>query len=146
MKVLPKTDNPLVIRTDFETQQTWEKICELIRAPVHDRGETFYAYLNFLDDVEFRNVTKEDLLASVPRDYNHSFLLVVDATAMESRDFPILVIDLHNEPGRTFRAIPSQTQSIENNLSIANMDFSDFADAVDTEGVFRGFPETLFLR
>jgi hypothetical protein len=142
MKVLPKTANPLVIRTDFQSQETWEKIRELIRPPVHDRSETFYAYLDFLDDVEFRNVTKEDLLASVPKEYDHSFLLVADAMAMESRDFPILVIDLHDEPGRTFRAIPSQTQSIENNLSIANMDFSDFADAVDTDGVFRGFPET----
>jgi hypothetical protein len=55
----------------------------------------------------------------------------------------MLVIELHEEPGRTFRAIPFQSQSIErNNLSIARMDFSDFADAVDIEGVFRGFPET----
>lgn len=142
MKVLPKTNNPLVIRTDFESQQAWEGICQLIRAPVHDRGETFYAYLDFLDDVKFRNVTTGDLLASVPSDYGHSFLLVVDATAMQSPDFAMLVIDLHEEPGRTFRAIPSQIQSIENNLSIANMDFSDFADAVDSDGVFRAFPET----
>ncbi|MDH6214469.1 hypothetical protein M2283_001752 [Streptomyces pseudovenezuelae] len=29
--------------------------------------------------------------------------------------------------------------SIENNLSGANMDFEEFADAVDDDGVFRGF-------
>jgi hypothetical protein len=30
-------------------------------------------------------------------------------------------------------------QSIENNLSIANMDFAEFADSVNEDGVFRGF-------
>jgi hypothetical protein len=28
---------------------------------------------------------------------------------------------------------------IENNLSTANMDFAEFADEVDDDGVFRGF-------
>jgi hypothetical protein len=46
------------------------------------------------------------------------------------------------EYGREFRAIPTAVQSIENNLSIANMDFEDFAEAVDEDGVFRGFQET----
>ena len=29
---------------------------------------------------------------------------------------------------------------MENNLSLFNMDFFEFADAVDDDGVFRGFP------
>ncbi|WP_435828452.1 DUF6924 domain-containing protein, partial [Nocardia testacea] len=41
--------------------------------------------------------------------------------------------------GRTVRILPSQMWGIENNLSIANMDFQDFADAADPDGVFRGF-------
>jgi uncharacterized protein DUF6924 len=28
---------------------------------------------------------------------------------------------------------------VENNLSLANMDFEEFADSVDADGVFRGF-------
>jgi len=32
--------------------------------------------------------------------------------------------------------------SVENNLSIANMDFSEFADNVDKDGIFRGFPDS----
>jgi hypothetical protein len=61
-------------------------------------------------------------------------------TATQHPDFPILVMDLHHERGRTFRAIPSQIQGIENNLSIENMDFFEFADNVEEDGVFRGFP------
>jgi hypothetical protein len=30
---------------------------------------------------------------------------------------------------------------VENNLSIANMDFEEFADAVGPDGIFRGFPQ-----
>jgi hypothetical protein len=52
----------------------------------------------------------------------------------------LLVVDLYAERGREFRAEPSQIQGIENNLSIANMDFAEFADNCDPEGVFRGFP------
>jgi hypothetical protein len=31
---------------------------------------------------------------------------------------------------------------IENNLSIANMDFEAFAENADPDGIFRGFPES----
>jgi hypothetical protein len=142
VKLFPKTNCALVIRTDFEDQQTWETISKLIRAPVPEDSFTFYANVEFFQDPEFRDLTAKDLLARVPQGYNHSFLLVVDAEAIRRPDFPILVIDLVHQPGRTFRAIPSQIQSIENNLSIANMDFFEFAASVDDDGVFRGFPRT----
>jgi hypothetical protein len=44
-----------------------------------------------------------------------------------------------HEPGREFRAVPRAVQAIENNVSLANMDFDDFANAVDDDGIFRGF-------
>jgi hypothetical protein len=37
------------------------------------------------------------------------------------------------------RTIPSEMWGIENNLSISNMDFEDFSNVVDEDGVFRGF-------
>ena len=60
-------------------------------------------------------------------------------------DYPMagdggVVVDLYDEPGRTFRVIPRELWGVENNLSLANMDYSDFADNVDADGVFRGFP------
>jgi len=98
--------------------------------------------VEFLDDVEYRDITKDQLLRLVSEDYNHNFIVVVDRTAISQRDFPLLIVDLHNLSGREFRAVPSQVQSIENNLSIANMDFEEFAGSVDESGVFRGFPES----
>ena len=78
MKQLAKTAHPLVIRTDFENEQAWKAVCELIRAPVRDGDDEFYAYVEFLEESDYRNLTKEELLAIVPRDYDHSFLFVVD--------------------------------------------------------------------
>jgi hypothetical protein len=52
----------------------------------------------------------------------------------------VLVLDAQDNPGRTFRVTATESWGVENNLSISNMDFFEFADAVDDDGVFRGFP------
>ena len=139
MRFLPATRNPLVVRTVYESSDIWDTICELIRAPQYEATYTFFAHVDFVDDADFRDLTAEDLLVRVPKDYVHSVLFVVDTVAARSPEFPILVLDLRRQRGRTFRAIPSQIQAIENNLSISNMDFAEFADNVGPDGVFRGF-------
>ncbi len=139
-KQLPRTNNPLVVRTGFESQRTWKTVCKLIRAPVPAIGDAFYAYVQFLDDLAFRRLGAAELLARVPSGYKHAFLFVVDDAAINHPEFAILVIDLRGVAHRQFRAIPAAIQSIENNLSIANMSFSEFANAVDEDGIFRGFP------
>jgi hypothetical protein len=48
-------------------------------------------------------------------------------------------VDLDDEPGRSFRAIPSRVAIIEANLSLANMDFVSFASALDPDGIHRDF-------
>jgi hypothetical protein len=139
MTLLPTTVNPLVVRTDFDNQSAWDKICNIIRRPVHEAGQDFYADVEFLDRAELRNLTASELLDCLPGEYGHSFLFVVDKATTESPEFPLLVVDLARERGRAFRAIPSQIQGIENNLSLSNMDFFEFADNADQDGVFRGF-------
>jgi hypothetical protein len=86
-------------------------------------------------------VTVSSRLGSEVPPGSRSFLFVVDRHALEHPDHPILVVDLRAEPGRTFRVVPSAVWAVENNLSIANLDFADFADAVGPDGVFRGFPQ-----
>jgi hypothetical protein len=137
MKLLPRTEAALVLRTDFSDQAAWEVIRAEIRRPV----DFFIAHLEFVDDEAYRELTKEQLLRLVPGNYEHSFMILVDRTAVSSPEHPLLIVDLLHEPGREFRAVPSQIQGIENNLSIANMFFEEFADNVDEDGVFRGFSE-----
>jgi hypothetical protein len=138
MKQIPETENALVLRTDFSNQEAWEAICATIRRPVGIFR--FRANVDFLDDKEYSGITRDQLLGLIPRNYRHSFIVVVDQTATSHPDHPLLIVDLYEGSGNEFRAIPSQVQGIENNLSIANMDFEEFADSVDENGIFRGFP------
>ena len=140
MKQIPETENPLVLRTDFSNQMIWEKICTQIQKPVG--MFRFRANVEFLDDTEYAGLTKELVLERIPKNYNHTFIFIVDRTTISHPDHPLIVMDLYDGSGHEFRAIPSQIQGIENNLSIANMDFEEFAEAVDEDGVFRGFPQS----
>jgi hypothetical protein len=138
MTNIPDTENSLVLRTDFSDDAAWESLCTAIEQPV---GE-FRAYVDFLNDPQYEGVTVEQLRSLIHRGSNHTFIFLVDRIALTHADHPILVVDLWDEPGRTFRVIPSQMWGVENNLSIANMDFMEFADAVDDDGVFREFPSS----
>ena len=136
MKPIPETENALVLRTDFSGDAAWESICAAIREPVGD----FQAYVDFVSDPAYDGITTEQLLSLIPQGSTHTFIFIVDRVALSHPDRPILVVDLYTEPGRTFRVIPREMWGIENNLSIANMDFVDFAENTDHEGIFRGFP------
>jgi hypothetical protein len=136
MKPIPQTTDAPVLRTDFSDQGAWNDVCAEIRQPV----DGFLAYVEFIDDPQYAGVTVDELPGIISGDSGHGYIFVADQVTMSVPDHPLLVVDLVTEPGRTFRAIPSMVQSIENNLSIANMDFAEFADNVDESGVFRGFP------
>jgi hypothetical protein len=85
------------------------------------------------------NLTPEELLAFAREGYIGQ-IAVADAQTM--RDLTVLFVDfnLRNEQvGRTFRSIPSEVEPIVANLSLANLDFADFADKADADGIFRGF-------
>jgi uncharacterized protein DUF6924 len=140
MKQIPETENALILRTDFSNDATWKTICRMIQKPVGIFR--FRANVQFLDDTEYAGITRDQLLELIPRDYGHSFIVVVDRTAISLPDHPLLIVDLYERSGHEFRALPSQIQGIENNLSIANMDFEEFAESVDESGIFRGFPRS----
>jgi hypothetical protein len=70
---------------------------------------------------------------------HHTFVFLVDGRTINDPEHPIVVVDLYEDPGRSFRVIPSEMWVVENNLSLANMDFQEFAESADRDGVFRGF-------
>jgi hypothetical protein len=134
---LPTTTNALVLRTDFSNDAAWRVVCAAIERPV----DGFQAYVDFVDDQQWDGISVDELVALSGRDTSHrSYLFVVDATTITGEEHAVLVVDVLTEPGRTFRAIPSEMWGVENNLSLGNMDFAEFADSADEDGVFRGFP------
>lgn len=130
------TENPLIVRTSFSHPRVWDEIVTTLKNP----SDPFIFNMEVLDDSEHDGATLQQLIKSLPKDYSHGFMVVVDQFAISQPNHPLLVVDLVDGAGRQFRALPSQIPSIENNLSAANMDFEEFAEAVDSSGVFRGFP------
>jgi hypothetical protein len=158
MKTLPRSKKTLLVRTHFGDPAGWEAVCDEIQQPAaeyaagfavfaeinamlgQDVGEGPRANVTIVDDVAFAGLTPEQLIGRLRPDSRQVLLLVVDQECVTKPDHPILVVDVFVRKGRTFRAAPSQVQAIENNLSIANCDWEDFADHVEADGVFRGLP------
>jgi hypothetical protein len=160
MKHLPATEDTLLIRTDYTDDAIWETVCSEARKmdpdvraalefseqcnraegrptaqPIDELGTT----LHIVSDPQYADATPAELLAVLPPDFGHSFLFIADKTCIKHPDHPLLVIDLYSERGRAFRAVPSEAFAIQSNLSLANMDWEEFADNVDEDGIFRGF-------
>lgn len=150
----PTKQDPSVIRTDFSSDEKWTHVCDLIAAPQKDAGTDFYAYVWYVNEEKYRDKKPCDLVHSLPSSYPEFFCFVVDRECIENSEHPVLVIGFYpsdnksyDRPPRdtppkdiaTFRALPSQIQGIQNNLSIGNMDFEEFKDSADDDGVFRGF-------
>ncbi|MEU8800472.1 hypothetical protein [Spirillospora sp. NPDC048819] len=136
MKMLPRSGATLLVRTDFHDPEKWKALQATIDTPNEDG---FMASARVLDDPAYQDLSTEQILALVPDAPGYRLLTVVDKTTVGSPEMPLLVIDLLEEPRGEIRVIATEFWSIENNLSLANMDFHEFADAVAEDGIFRGF-------
>jgi hypothetical protein len=135
-KMLPRIWATPVLRTDFSDEVAWEVIRAAIASP-NEAG--FKANVEFIDDPSYRDLTTGRILRLVPDDRRYRLLAIADKTTIDSAEMPLLVIDLQEESPREIRVVAAEFWSIENNLSLANMDFEDFASTVDADGIFRGF-------
>ncbi|QIH98781.1 hypothetical protein BH92_01900 [Rhodococcoides fascians A21d2] len=119
----------ILVRTDFTDDSAWRTLMQ--DAP---------AVLTTVDDREFAGWTVEMLLGL---DVDSGYLFVADARTFADPERTILVLnadpaeDDESEEANSFRVAPEHLASVERNLSIANLDFADFADHTDADGVFR---------
>ena len=125
-----------VIRTDFTDEATWKKLQRDVAA-TNILG--FSANVRFVDDKQYSELTGQKLLQRIPGLNESGCIFIADAITMSAQEHHLLVLDPTNPTGKTFRVIPSEAWGVENNLSIANMYYSEFADVADPDGVFRGF-------
>ena len=132
-------EEPWVIRSDFSDNVEWEAICAKIKEPVCNDDEEFIAYVKFVNSPRYEGCSKKEICEQLPSNYNFYFLFIIDHLTVSHPESPVLVVDLEDEMLAEFRSTPEQIQGIENNLSIANMDFAEFAGSVNEDGVFRGF-------
>ena len=146
MKPLPRTEYALLVRTHFGDDDAWDDLRRRVEEPRTVEG--FRAYVDFLSDPQYDGADPHLLIDLAPSD--STFLLVADDATFADEERPILVVNLFSDPslagdpyfakrGDAFRVVPEAAWSVENNLSLANMGFEEFAEAVDSDGVFRGF-------
>lgn len=136
MPALPQSNGSLLVRTDFSDDDAWRRLVEHVEK---ENADGFQAYVDFVDDAAFADSDWAAVRAAVPpNDEGASVLFVADRTALATDDHPILVIDLMSDSA-PFRCVADELWSVDNNLNISNMDWEDFAGAVDADGVFRGF-------
>ncbi|MFF0560838.1 DUF6924 domain-containing protein [Streptomyces sp. NPDC004266] len=137
---LPQPDDltSLVLRTDFGDDSAWDEVRAALDAAGEHPHATYVSELRYAG-AEVRSLVDEETAADENDQIGDVFL--ADATTMNDPDHPLLAVDLSDEPGRTFRVPAQWFPDISANLSIANMDFAEFADAADGSGTFRGFDE-----
>lgn len=136
MKQLPCTLEALVVRADFSADGAWDALRAALYSPSKDG---FLANVALVDDRGYEGLTPDQAIDLIHPAYRHPLLVLADSTAVTSAELPLLVVDLRGDRGRRVRVVAAELWSIENNLSGANMDFEEFAGAVDDDGVFRGF-------
>ena len=125
----------LLIRTDYSDDAAFRGALAAAAA-VYERGDfpRTGVSVHAVESTELRDLSAQQV-AAVPRDEDLTCLAVADARTMS--DGTVQFIDV--DGGDPFRAIPEEVEPVVANLSLANMDFADFADSVDDDGVFRGF-------
>jgi len=133
---LPRTAAVPVVRTDFGDQAAWDELRTVVTTPNED---DFVAAVEFVEDRAYADLTIEQVTALVSDDVGHPILVVADRDALGAAGLPLLVVDLREQRGRAIRVVAAELWGIENNLSLANMDFHEFADHLDGDGIFRGF-------
>jgi uncharacterized protein DUF6924 len=151
MPTLPDDRWPLLVRTDFSSEDAWQGVSD--EAQREYGPDKFSAAVEPYSDSAWDGATWEAVKAAAPTsDFGPCVLFIADSTTCTSAEHPILVVDLQDKylpldefpevAGRTpFRCIPSALWAVENNLSLANLDWDDFAGSVDEDGVLRGFGE-----
>ncbi len=133
MKSLPQTNATLLVRTDFSDEAAWQALHTAVHTPNED---DFLADLHVVDDPAYRDLTTEQVATLIP---DSGLLILADKDAVTGDGMPLLVLRPAYPEDGPLRVIAEELWSIENNISLANMDWESFADSVDEDGVFRGF-------
>jgi len=151
-----------LLRADFSDAPAWAAVVQAVTAdadfgPSDDPDDDDGSYtpnIQAIDDRTFEGATGR-ALAEARDGEMYGYVLLADSRAMREAiagsELTLVYVDLSVAPedaeefgdelGREFRCEVSEIASIEANLAIANMDFADFADNVDEDGVFRGFDD-----
>jgi hypothetical protein len=128
-------DHTLLVRTDFSDHGAWQALHTALTSP------GLRADMHIVDDPTYRDLSPRQLISLAPAaGFPNELLIVADKAAVTSSEMPLLVIYQPAEEDRAeLRVIAEELWAIEANIAFANMEWEEFVDAADDDGVFRGF-------
>lgn len=142
---LPSTrDSPLLRTSHTRASSThWTRLQKQLSTPT---PEGFLPNLTPLDDPSWSKATPSELAAAAAAAQSHLVIFIADDQTLSDTGaeagYPILVVEADperlEEEARTFRCVARELWSVENNLSLCNMNWEEF-EAVLQDGVFVGF-------
>lgn len=159
MRVLPEIVGrdefaALIIRTNYDDEAAWHAVVADLMQPWGENDE-FEARAHLVDDPVWAEAVPDEILAAVSRDENLSVVFVADHVTVQSAQHALLALNMWGEEEdldpmyyqelidspspREFRTAPAAVHAVHANLSLANVDFEEFAAAASTdpEGVLR---------
>ena len=131
----PSDDNTPLVRTDYSNEARWEEFLEAVSEPTVDG---FRAHVTVVNHPALDGMPPDEIQRLPAAGERPMLALVADARALAEDGFPILVIDSFGDGRPAFRVVARCLWAVENNLSLANMDWDEFSGNVDGDGVFRG--------
>ncbi|ASR38558.1 hypothetical protein BAY61_30175 [Prauserella marina] len=124
---MPDTDYSPLLRTDFTDDEAWSGLL----------AEIGHDWLTVMADPAHEGLSVPELVALVPEDRSYPVLAVADDVTFSAAERTLLLVDVDEEPGRSFRAVPEAFSSAIGNLAIQNQSFEDYLGMVDDSGVYR---------
>lgn len=131
---------PWLIRADFTDQDVWENVRQQVLVDPDLPGEDPQVGFVEVEEPVHEGLTAARLLELEPHRLGTYFIFDSDTVTHPGR--PLVAVDANSQPGTFFRLVPSTVQSFAVNMMLSNMDFDDFADNVDADGIFRGFHDS----
>ncbi|MEV5384483.1 hypothetical protein [Streptomyces sp. NPDC052721] len=143
--------DPVIVRTHFGDDLTWEAVKRMLTPPEEDEGGVPV----FVDDPRWENADTDTVLVAVATGEIPAVAVVflADQITMETDHHALVVAttltreecddeqqwEYETEFGRQFRAVPETVLDIQVNMELANMDFPDFSSVAykDPEGIYR---------
>ncbi|CAM5276777.1 hypothetical protein SAVIM338S_00070 [Streptomyces avidinii] len=131
----------LIVRIDYADEQAWQAVAAALMQPWGDRA--YDAQVCFVNDPVWAGATADEVLRAVSADEELSVVFLADQVTMGSAHQALLAVTtIPREEyerfeeyegirafGSEFRTTPAGVHDIHANLSIANMDFEEFAAA-----------------
>jgi hypothetical protein len=153
LPALPAGEEALLVRTSFDDEDGWRALLDEFgganaqgRIGVDLEWETddmddFPLYALAVDDRRFEGLCPGQVPALAPPadssadEYvgSASLVLLADARTFSEPGGPLTVVDLFETPGRSTVVARPHVAGMVCNLSIANMDFSDFVAVGDSD-------------